>query len=443
MEDFLFFKYNKENVRDKSKDLRICYYNKKHTNNIKSRISFPNLFGYKYLLIINIFILTLSIKKRQIYSKDSFITLKIQKSGTAYIYYDFDHTEYMCSSEPDNVDEIYINGEKQNPIKSNYDFNQENNNIKLVFKKDVQVVGCLFIDCSDINEIDLSNFDSSHVTDMGAMFQGCTSLTSVNFKNFKTSKVQYMDNMFSNCILLTSLDLSSFYTPEVTLIEYMFFKCSSLKYINFENAEFQSGIGATDIFKETSDELIIITKDITLISLLNGVSVYVNCINNLQQITQHECHQINNNLYYNKYLSDICGSNYYQTGQYLYNSKIYYNYTETPNGYYLDKDDEYPEPKECYSKCRLCNKTGNDENNNCIECKDNFYISEINTTNYVNCLDNCNYYFYTEITTNKKFCTQDENCPNNYPKLKIDKNECMENCPSDTHYEEGNKCYLK
>ena len=113
MEDFLFFKYNKENVRDKSKDLRICYYNKKHLNNIKSRISFPNLYRYKYLLIINIFILTLSIKKRQIYSKDSFITLKIQKSGTAYIYYDFDHTEYMCLSEPDNVDEIYINGEKK------------------------------------------------------------------------------------------------------------------------------------------------------------------------------------------------------------------------------------------------------------------------------------------------------------------------------------------
>ena len=436
MKDFLFFIYNKENMQEKSKNWR-------NINSIKSRISFPNLFRYKYLLIINIFILTLSIKKRQIYSKDSFITLKIQKSGKAYIYFDFNHAEYPCLDEPDKVDEIYINGVKQNQTKSNYDFNQENNNIKLIFKESIKAAGCLFVECSDINEIDLSNFDSSQVTDMGAMFHGCTSLTSINFKNFKTSNVKSMDDMFSNCILLTSLDLSSFYTPEVTLIEYMFFKCSSLKYINFENAEFQSGIGATDIFKETSDELIIITKDITLISLLNGVSVYVNCINNFYQITQRECYQKNNSLYYNKYLSDICGSNYYQTGQYLYSGKIYYNYTETPNGYYLDKNEEHPEPKECYSKCKLCSKAGNDENNNCIECKDNLYISEINGTNYVNCLDNCYYYFYTEILNSKKFCTQDESCPNNYTKLKIDNNECIENCPNATHYEEENKCYPK
>ena len=436
MKDFLFFIYNKENMQEKSKNWR-------NINSIKSRISFPNLFRYKYLLIINIFILTLSIKKRQIYSKDSFITLKIQKSGKAYIYFDFNHAEYQCLDEPDKVDEIVINGVKQNQTKSNYDFNQENNNIKLIFKESIKAAGCLFVECSDINEIDLSNFDSSQVTDIGAMFHGCTSLTSINFKNFKTSNVESMDDMFSDCISLTSLDLSSFYTPKIHIVENMFSNCLSLKYINFENAEFQSANFTDNIFKEISDELIICTKDITLISLLKGVSVYVNCIDNFYQITQHECYQKNNSLYYNKYLSDICGSNYYQTGQYLYSGKIYYNYTETANGYYLDKNEEHPEPKECYSKCKLCSKAGNDENNNCIECKDNFYISEINGTNYINCLDNCYYYFYTEILNNKKFCTQNESCPNNYTKLKIDNNECIENCPNATHYEEENKCYPK
>ena len=39
-------------------------------------------------------------------------------------------------------------------------------------------------------------------------------------------------------------------------------------------------------------------------------------------------------------------------------------------GYYLDNDNNIY--KQCYNKCKKCEREGNDENNNCLECLDNF-----------------------------------------------------------------------
>ena len=39
----------------------------------------------------------------------------------------------------------------------------------------------MFFECTDITEIDLSNFDTSKVNLINDMFHGCSSLTSLNF----------------------------------------------------------------------------------------------------------------------------------------------------------------------------------------------------------------------------------------------------------------------
>ena len=51
----------------------------------------------------------------------------------------------------------------------------------------------MFDGCSDISEIDLSNFDSSEITDMNNMFYKCSSLTSINLTGFITSQVTAMN----------------------------------------------------------------------------------------------------------------------------------------------------------------------------------------------------------------------------------------------------------
>ena len=87
----------------------------------------------------------------------------------------------------------------------------------------------------NILEIDLSNFDTSQVTNMNNMFDGMTNLTTLNLSNFNTSKVTNMRFMFFHVSNLTSLNLSNFDTSRVTDMQYMFSYVSNLTSLNLSN----------------------------------------------------------------------------------------------------------------------------------------------------------------------------------------------------------------
>ncbi len=87
----------------------------------------------------------------------------------------------------------------------------------------------------NILELDLSNFDTSKVTNMYAMFNGMSNLTTLNLSNFDTSKVTKMWTMFSGMSNLTSLNLSSFNTSQVTDMSWMFKGMSNLTTLNLSN----------------------------------------------------------------------------------------------------------------------------------------------------------------------------------------------------------------
>ncbi|HHT6778930.1 TPA: BspA family leucine-rich repeat surface protein, partial [Listeria monocytogenes] len=61
-----------------------------------------------------------------------------------------------------------------------------------------------------LEKLDVSNFNTSLVTDMRAMFAGCTSLEALDVSNFDTSSVTNMGTMFKNCTALKSLFLDNF-----------------------------------------------------------------------------------------------------------------------------------------------------------------------------------------------------------------------------------------
>ena len=88
---------------------------------------------------------------------------------------------------------------------------------------------------NNIRDIDLSNFDTSRVTDMNYMFWNMHSLTSLNLSNFDTSKVTNMSSMFYSMRNLTSLDLSNFDTSNVTNMKAMFHNSWSLTSLNLSN----------------------------------------------------------------------------------------------------------------------------------------------------------------------------------------------------------------
>ena len=57
----------------------------------------------------------------------------------------------------------------------------------------------MFYECSSLESIDLSSFNTNNVTDMYSMFFGCTSLESIDLSSFNTNNVTYMYNMFYEC----------------------------------------------------------------------------------------------------------------------------------------------------------------------------------------------------------------------------------------------------
>jgi surface protein len=86
----------------------------------------------------------------------------------------------------------------------------------------------MFSSCSKLTSLDLSNFETSKVTDMQYMFSYCNNLTSLDLTGWDTSNVTSMNYMFSSCSKLTSLDVSNFDTSNVTSMSNMFQNCSGL-----------------------------------------------------------------------------------------------------------------------------------------------------------------------------------------------------------------------
>ncbi len=90
----------------------------------------------------------------------------------------------------------------------------------------------MFYDCSALEYLGLSSFDTSKVTNMARMFCNNSNLESIQLPNFNTSKVTNMNQMFSYCTKLTDLDISSFDTSSVTDMGVMFAGCVTIESID-------------------------------------------------------------------------------------------------------------------------------------------------------------------------------------------------------------------
>lgn len=109
-----------------------------------------------------------------------------------------------------------------------------------------------FLMCYKLTSLDVSNFDTSAVTDMGGMFSSCSSLTSLDLSNFNTSKVTNMNYMFRECSHFTSLDVSSFDTSKVTRMYGMFERCNSLTSLDLSNFDTSAVTDMTSMFSGCS-----------------------------------------------------------------------------------------------------------------------------------------------------------------------------------------------
>ena len=97
---------------------------------------------------------------------------------------------------------------------------------------DVTTMRMTFGSCKGLTSLDVSSFDTSKVTDMWGMFMSNDTILSLNLSGLNTSKVTTMSDMFAYDESLTSLDLSSFDTSNVVDMNYMFGDCRSLTTIS-------------------------------------------------------------------------------------------------------------------------------------------------------------------------------------------------------------------
>ena len=100
---------------------------------------------------------------------------------------------------------------------------------KLDTSKVIDMEG-LFQNCITLEYIDLSNFDTSNVTNMAFMFNHCNRLKEIKgLDKFITSKATTMEGMFQSCFKLEFIDVSSFDTSNVEIMNFMFVDCFKLK----------------------------------------------------------------------------------------------------------------------------------------------------------------------------------------------------------------------
>lgn len=135
------------------------------------------------------------------------------------------------------------------------------NNHNLEFSEYLADLGFYNYQQYGLLNVDLSEFDSSNITNMGSTFDSCFDLETVDLSGLDTSNVTDMSSMFNACMSLTELDLSSFDTSKVTNTFRMFNQCTNLMYLNLSNADFSNVTLTTNMFAGIPANCEIIVKD--------------------------------------------------------------------------------------------------------------------------------------------------------------------------------------
>ena len=167
---------------------------------------------------------------------------------------------------------------------------------------------------------------------------------------------------------------------------------------------------------------------------------YKNCPNNSkiieeQKLCVDECYS--NQFEYNNICYNDCPDN---THRIFINRNICVK--DIPENFYFDKNESIY--KQCYSTCKKCNNLGNEINNRCSECPENYVFINDSYLHFENCYKKCDKYYY--FNESSQFtCTNSFSCPIAYNKFVNKKNKCIDLCYKDDEYkyEYNNSCLKK
>lgn len=141
----------------------------------------------------------------------------------------------------------------------------------------------MFTSCRRLGTLDVSHFDTSNVTNMEGMFNEMRRLSDLRLFHSDTSNVTTMKRMFYSCEYLTSIDLSAFDTTSVDDFTSMFDSCERLTNISVSGFNVS---GATKLSEMFSGCKALTSVDISSFELGNSaeISFMFSYCTNLQTI---------------------------------------------------------------------------------------------------------------------------------------------------------------
>ena len=338
----------------------------------------------------------------------------------------------------------------------------------------VKDMSSLFENCLKLTNIDLFNFDTSSVTTMNRMFSHCDSIILIDASSFNTSNVEDMGDIFSYDYKLISVNVSSFNTSKVRNMRGFFYCSDHIRYLNLQNFDASSVTTLAHIFGYCKELQYLNLKNFKILNVTNvelntqsfeGISSYVKyCIEDVDT----KNFLINDK---NSNCSDLCFQEnikfdmsqnkcveYCDEQDYEYKNECYSKCPQNtylifknernicvdalPDNFYFDNNDN--KYKECYSLCEKCHLSGNETNNNCDECLDNYTFLNESFINPQNCFKKCEFnYYFNE--SDQYICTQTDICPSQYNKSVPQKNKCIDNCQLDHlyKYEYNDTCLIE
>ena len=108
----------------------------------------------------------------------------------------------------------------------------------------------MFDGCDNLVKIDMSDWDTSSVTNMEAMFAWCQKLQSLDdLETLDTSNVKNMSRMFQGCMGLSQIKFKHFNTENVENMDYMFGNCSNVEIADLSNLDTSNLKSMYDIFR--------------------------------------------------------------------------------------------------------------------------------------------------------------------------------------------------
>ena len=238
-------KQNKVNYLNKL-EKKLKYKDKTFNNSLKPKQIYKNnnIESYRgeLKILLNIIIIFLLISL----TNESLLFRKLNYINSIIITFkETGRINFLSQGYQFKPDYVLVNGIERDFEQSidgrfNILLNEDEFTIKVVWNAPPTSCSNMFNGIQEIKSIDLSEFDTSNVSDMSFMFSECINLEELNLKNLKISSVTSLASMFKSCINLKEIDLSNLDASSVTTMSGMFSSCTSLTYINFSNIELGS-----------------------------------------------------------------------------------------------------------------------------------------------------------------------------------------------------------